>query len=74
MNQDFFTSETNINYFRIAANLVGFPLTNYGVELLWAIMISLSTRGGDMTLDEITDIQASIQAKYASTTEPDTTK
>lgn len=48
----------------VATSIAGMGLTEYGVLLLFKILRALDEKGGDLTVDEITDIKTQSEQEF----------
>lgn len=61
---DMFTDPKYPNYLKIAMQLSGFQITEFGVELMLRLLQAVEIRGGDLTMDEVTSIEYDLQEEY----------
>lgn len=59
-NPDFTT------HLRMAMNIAGMNITQFGVDLTIAILDAVMLKGGNLTVHDITDIEVALQKQYAN--------
>lgn len=62
--QRLFSDPKYPNYLKIAMQLAGFQITEFGVELMLRLMQAVEDRGGDLTMDEVTTIEFRLREEY----------